>query len=1001
MDKNIHFFDSDMKQLKIINTANNSNIVIYNDLYKPQLDYGAETYTALIKTTNNLAHLTNLGNYIGFYWRDKFKMLQILKSKQKENGHSVQTEIYAEFVGTELMSNYIDPFVFNGTCSQFFNMLLQSTNYKLGYVSSKLDDYNYYYEVTEITSVYTIVQQASTSFNNYEVEFETKIVNAIEGQFEFLINVYADGERGERTYKRFTNGVNIYNTSREESISEFCSGIIPIGKNNIGISEVEWSIANGDPMDKPYGQPYLFDIKAHELIGMGDRKVLRKYKSEATDTYTLIWEAYYKLLEVNKVKTAYEFPVYLTDSEIERLSIGDTNYMINDNFIPPIEVEGRITSMEISFTDRTKNKIIISNFKDTKSNINKDWNRDDWKEDIEDDLYKLSEYDIALLREYLARLGLREDEIDEMIKKLQEGGTRPIPTPPDDPDDPDDPKKYKPVYLTNLTNGLFMGDKVEVIKQSDRIIVDDGDPGEMSEYMKAIKYYNSLSYQDMRGRDYYLNSNNGNINNLISTDNKWKLSTIISVISSTSRVGVDPYMLYALIAYNSQGDPTFRWYLDWGNESNVERYGLLGTPARLFGTKYSIPLGNGNDGSFTPSYNTLDPAKGVDKTVSNVVCNQNIYNQIKLAAQRLKNQTVAGNYNILFGILAYFHGIEAIFQEVYNYLGTTDKAKALIELGKYRADWVTTQAYKERLCTVLSYYKIVNKQLPYAYDSNNKKIGLGVTAPAVNPPGDTPKPGDETSKYRVTVSSLNIRNGPGTTYEILSSLGLGDEVDVYSIENDWAKIKYGSSIAYVSAQYIEKVGDNTQPPNPDSTYRQKIEEMAYKVLALGQAGKAWYSQTYRTRNWNNKITIKGYAEHPNLKNHLGEYGWDCSSLAETCYAHAGITTGFTWLSCSGGTIQSKAKKLGCSVWTFNSDKNCSKAKIGDLVMFAGTNGRKGIIDVTGYSKSELLSVRTHHVAVYVGNNEIIHARDYTLGISKTKLTSDRSAFFISLNKLDS
>ena len=177
--------------------------------------------------------------------------------------------------------------------------------------------------------------------------------------------------------------------------------------------------------------------------------------------------------------------------------------------------------------------------------------------------------------------------------------------------------------------------------------------------------------------------------------------------------------------------------------------------------------------------------------------------------------------------------------------------------------------------------------------------------------------------------------------------------------------------------------------------------MAYKVLALGQAGKAWYSQTYRTRNWNNKITIKGYAEHSNLKNHLGEYGWDCSSLAETCYAHAGITTGFTWLSCSGGTIQSKAKKLGCSVWTFNSDKNCSKAKIGDLVMFAGTNGGKGIINVTGYSKSQLLSVRTHHVAVYVGNNEIIHARNYTAGISKTKLTSDRSAFFISLNKLDS
>ena len=67
-------------------------------------------------------------------------------------------------------------------------------------------------------------------------------------------------------------------------------------------------------------------------------------------------------------------------------------------------------------------------------------------------------------------------------------------------------------------------------------------------------------------------------------------------------------------------------------------------------------------------------------------------------------------------------------------------------------------------------------------------------------------------------------------------------------------------------------------------------------------------------------------------------------------------------------------------------------------MFAGT-GKKPI-DVTGYSKSQLLSVYTHHVAAYVGNNEIIHARTYSKGIAKTKLTSDSTAFFISLNKLD-
>ena len=206
------------------------------------------------------------------------------------------------------------------------------------------------------------------------------------------------------------------------------------------------------------------------------------------------------------------------------------------------------------------------------------------------------------------QLGLHESEIEELLKKWErEEKEKPIPIPP-----PDNPEDYEPIYLTELNGGLYMGDKVEVLKKATNITDKD------DEYYKAIQYYNTLAYQDSKGRDYYLNSMNSNVDKLMSADNEWKLSIIVKVIASTSRIGVDPQILYALIAYNSQGDGDYKWYLDWQNEKDVERYGLVGIPARIFGKKYNIPLGNGNDGSFVPSYDTLDPAKGKDKTVSNV-----------------------------------------------------------------------------------------------------------------------------------------------------------------------------------------------------------------------------------------------------------------------------------------------------------------------------------------------------------------------------------------------
>ena len=57
--------------------------------------------------------------------------------------------------------------------------------------------------------------------------------------------------------------------------------------------------------------------------------------------------------------------------------------------------------------------------------------------------------------------------------------------------------------------------------------------------------------------------------------------------------------------------------------------------------------------------------------------------------------------------------------------------------------------------------------------------------------------------YTVTGDKVNIRSGPGKGYSVISSRKKGDTVTVISFyDANWVKIKYGSSFAYMSRQYL-------------------------------------------------------------------------------------------------------------------------------------------------------------------------------------------------------
>lgn len=60
-------------------------------------------------------------------------------------------------------------------------------------------------------------------------------------------------------------------------------------------------------------------------------------------------------------------------------------------------------------------------------------------------------------------------------------------------------------------------------------------------------------------------------------------------------------------------------------------------------------------------------------------------------------------------------------------------------------------------------------------------------------------------KVKVTASSLNVRDGPGTSYNILGSVPKGNELIIFRQHGNWADTYWGDHGGYVCLDYVIKV----------------------------------------------------------------------------------------------------------------------------------------------------------------------------------------------------
>ena len=185
------------------------------------------------------------------------------------------------------------------------------------------------------------------------------------------------------------------------------------------------------------------------------------------------------------------------------------------------------------------------------------------------------------------------------------------------------------------------------------------------------------------------------------------------------------------------------------------------------------------------------------------------------------------------------------------------------------------------------------------------------------------------TSYKATVNtdSLNMRKGAGTSYSVITKLSKGTVVDVLeSASNGWKKIKTSNgTIGWVSGSYLAN-GVVEQPSTPSTNKVQAVIDLTHKQL-----GKPYV--------WG--------AEGPN--------SFDCSGLIYYVYKNAaGITLPRT---------SSAQYSAGVAV-------SRSNLKAGDLI-FSSTDGTGNIT----------------HVAIYVGDGQMIHAPRNGKNVEKVSINN--------------
>lgn len=329
----------------------------FDDRYVTDLSTGAETFT--FSTFANTKESSNIvgGNFVAFQVDNGFKLFQISEVTEEHDEEHIKTA-YCEMAGIELINEILRATTLSSaSLKQALTFALQDTEFNVGKIDGSLVDVHTI-ELKDPIKAYNFIQEYIIGLYGAEISYRVEIKGGrIVGKY---IDCYA--ERGDFTGIRFDYGKNISKVKKVADFTELATALVCQGKNGTTIGSVE-------APDKPKGQDWIGDEEAYQLYNRNGSHIFDIFKHDTESPAELLLEARKELANRCKPKLKYEVDVELLGQEV---NIGDTVYIIDNEFNPPLHLSARVSQIQICRTDRTKDKVVLANYKEVVSHITQD-----------------------------------------------------------------------------------------------------------------------------------------------------------------------------------------------------------------------------------------------------------------------------------------------------------------------------------------------------------------------------------------------------------------------------------------------------------------------------------------------------------------------------------------------------------------------------------------------------------------------------------------------------
>ena len=379
MVSNIFILDEHLKTSKVL--AINGQNTFFDDVYTLDLSTCTETFEFTTNTTG-----IEESDYVMFLYHGKYRLFQIVEIEQEHDEGNVLTTIYAETACLELLNNVVRSFSGEFNCIAFLEHVLDGTGWVIGTCSSSLADKIVNVKVDRTTQIWSCVQDFMEDFG-YEISPYVIYENGhIKSK---IIDVYSEGELGQKTYKRFEYSHNIDGITKKKDLYEWCTALILVTEKDIVNLEY-----NHNGYIKKSGSDVILATNENNKYNLGRDYIYGVFEDNDSITPQQVFRKGLDELRRRSIPHFdYECDTILTYKEYEELNIGDTVYVIDHSFNPSITLEARVGQLQISFSDRNKCKCVLTNYKEIKSKM--DGGATDNLRDLIDSYFPITSDDIS------------------------------------------------------------------------------------------------------------------------------------------------------------------------------------------------------------------------------------------------------------------------------------------------------------------------------------------------------------------------------------------------------------------------------------------------------------------------------------------------------------------------------------------------------------------------------------------------------------------------------